>query len=489
MKVGIEQALVPKSGESKDVDSGARPSPSVERRISPDSRQQAESGRRTSENESRDGTSIFIVRSWDTDRNASPLNISFGLSESMQDDVSGNDRYGGCSFIGFCQSLVDDERPNNRFEIPKHPPLPRSSRTTQSAQIKPLTGTKHSAKKKTSPELRVKPPMDKLEEKSVSTAVISNSQLKTSRNVSSAKEERGDSGACSKVEKTKAKKRKRKGVGLRGIGMRSHKGPVRAGETNKHLKEENSPNARGGIKTRSKSTAVTKPELSTETRSKSTAVAKPELSIESRPKNTVATVITGSSRLSGRSIVTGSKNKACAVAKSFGKPVEIKPISFQRRTNSKRKAAFTLAEQKQANMPVRIIKSLGKPVQAKPLSFRKAKESELPQATTGTSTIQDSSIVPNNVSEPRDLEFIREQNYNESIGPIKAFVKPAVLNPVSVRKIQRKFASSANAMMRRNKDRAIVKAMIYLGTPVQAKPKTMRLLNKSAANKVKDDPL
>jgi hypothetical protein len=473
MKVGIEQALVPKSGESKDVDSGARPSPSVERRISPDSRQQAESGRRTSENESRDGTSIFIVRSWDTDRNASPLNISFGLSESMQDDVSGNDRYGGCSFIGFCQSLVDDERPNNRFEIPKHPPLPRSSRTTQSAQIKPLTGTKHSAKKETSPELRVRPPMDKLEEKSVSTAVISNSQLKTSRNVSSAKEERGDSGACSKVEKTKAKKRKRKGVGLRGIGMRSHKGPVRAGETNKHLKEENSPNARGGIKTRSKSTAVTKPELS----------------IESRPKNTVATVITGSSRLSGRSIVTGSKNKACAVAKSFGKPVEIKPISFQRRTNSKQKAAFTLAEQKQANMPVRIIKSLGKPVQAKPLSFRKAKESELPQATTGTSTIQDSSIVPNNVSEPRDLEFIREQNYNESIGPIKAFVKPAVLNPVSVRKIQRKFASSANAMMRRNKDRAIVKAMIYLGTPVQAKPKTMRSLNKSAANKVKDDPL
>jgi hypothetical protein len=231
---------------------------------------------------------------------------------------------------------------------------------------------------------------------------------------------------------------------------------------------------------------VTKPELSTETRSKSTAVTKPELSIESWPKNTVATVITGSSRLSDRSIVTGSKNKACAVAKSFGKPVEIKPISFQRRT-SKQKAAFTLAEQKQAKMPVRIIKSLGKPVQAKPLSFRKAKESAFPQATTGTSTIHDSSIVPNNVSEPRDL--IREQNYNESIGPIKAFVKPAVLNPVSIRKIQRKFASSANAMMRRNKDRAIVKAMIYLGTPVQAKPKTMRLLNKSAANKVKDDPL
>jgi hypothetical protein len=171
--------------------------------------------------------------------------------------------------------------------------------------------------------------------------------------------------------------------------------------------------------------------------------------------------------------VTGSKVKACAVAKSLGKPVEIKPISFQRRT-SKQKATFTLAEQKQAKMPIRIIKSLGKPVQAKPLSFRKAKERELPQATTGTSTVQVSSIVPNNVTEPRDLELIREQNYNESIGLIKAFAKPAVLNPVSVRKIQRKFASSANAKMRQNKDRAIVKAMTYLGTPVQAKPKTMR---------------
>ena len=136
MKVGTDQALFPKSGESKGIQR-----PAYVKRLPPpaDSRQQAQSRRHPSEKESRDAsTSVFIVRSWDTDSNASPLNISFGLSESMQDEIPVNDRYGGCNFTGLCQSQVDvpvptpeDESPGQgkdktmRYEILACPPLPR----------------------------------------------------------------------------------------------------------------------------------------------------------------------------------------------------------------------------------------------------------------------------------------------------------------------------------------------------------------------------
>lgn len=180
--------------------------------------------------------------------------------------------------------------------------------------------------------------------------------------------------------------------------------------------------------------------------------------------------------------MTGPKVKACAVAKSLGKPVQIKPISFCRGNNKQPKTVVAVAEQKKVNASVKAIKSLGKPVQAKPLSFRKTKESESPQSTTGTLTIPVTSIVPSDISECRDLALGSTRKYNENVGPIKSFAKPVQLNPVSVRKIQRNVASSAAEMIRRNKDKAILKTMAYLGTPLQVKPKTLRLLNKRAAN-------